>query len=466
MLTREENELLCRVGPGTPMGNLIREFWIPALPSNEFPTPDSPAKRMRLLNENLVMFRDSDGNVGCFPESCPHRGASLYFGRSEEGGLRCIYHGWKFNVQGQCLEMPSEPETSNYRDKVRIRAYPCRDVNHMIWVYMGPRETPPPFPAFDVNLIPEENAFPPIIMMEEANWFQNLEGDTDSVHLDWLHARLRADVGPVGRGHIRGTFSPMKNPFIQARPAEYGAFYTARRQVTGTERYWHRINQFIFPIFTMVGGDGEQAHLRAHVPVDDTHSMLISLGGYLNRAMTDEERNSRMFTDPFYPSGGYVERTSNPLTYFHTVANKDNDYWRDMEVEKYEMMSGVPFVMNLQDRAMTELMANPVTGEPIYDRTREHLGTTDGMCIIVRRQLLRAANALMEDGTVPPNVDDAELNHVRHACVGLPVDGDWVAASEAQRYAHEDHNCLCFAVLSMSDDADPTKMPDEVLGLA
>ncbi|MDE2803278.1 MAG: Rieske 2Fe-2S domain-containing protein, partial [Chloroflexota bacterium] len=158
MLTREENELLCRVGPGTPMGNLIREFWIPALPSNEFPTPDSPAKRMRLLSENLVMFRDSDGNVGCFPESCPHRGASLYFGRSEEGGLRCIYNGWKFNVDGQCLEMPSEPETSNYKEKVRVRAYPCRDVNHMIWIYMGPRETPPPFPAFDVNLIPEENA--------------------------------------------------------------------------------------------------------------------------------------------------------------------------------------------------------------------------------------------------------------------------------------------------------------------
>ena len=154
MLTREENELLTRVGPGTPMGNLIREYWIPALPSNEFPGPDSPAKRMRLLGENLVMFRDSDGNVGCFPESCPHRGASLYFGRSEEGGLRCIYHGWKFDVNGNCLEMPSEPETSNYRDKVHIRNYPCRDVNHMVWVYMGVRETPPPFPAFDVNLIP------------------------------------------------------------------------------------------------------------------------------------------------------------------------------------------------------------------------------------------------------------------------------------------------------------------------
>jgi phenylpropionate dioxygenase-like ring-hydroxylating dioxygenase large terminal subunit len=447
------------------MGNLIREYWIPALPSNEFPTPDSPAKRMRLLGENLVMFRDSDGNVGCFPESCPHRGASLYFGRSEEGGLRCIYHGWKYNVQGQCLEMPSEPETSNYREKVHIRNYPCNDVNHMIWLYMGSRGTPPPFPAFDVNLIPEENAFPPVIMMEEANWFQNLEGDTDSVHLDWLHARLRADVGPIGRGHMRGTFSPMKNPFVQAKPAEYGAFYTARRRVGDTDRYWHRINQYIFPIFTMVGGDANSAHLRAHVPVDDTHSMLISLGGYRNRAMTDEERNSRFFQDPFYAAGGYVERTSNPLTYFHTVANKDTDYWRDMEVEKTEMMSGVPFVMNLQDRAMTELMANPA-GEPIYDRTREHLGTTDGMCIIVRRQLIRATNAHMEDGTVPPNVDDAELNHVRHACVGLPEDGDWVAASEGQRYSKEEHACLCNHVLSMSDDADPSKMPAEVLGLA
>ena len=350
MLTREENELLTRVGPGTPMGNLIREYWIPALPSNEFPTPDSPAKRMRLLGENLVMFRDSDGNVGCFPESCPHRGASLYFGRSEEGGLRCIYHGWKYDVNGNCLEMPSEPETSNYRDKVHIRNYPCRDVNHMVWVYMGVRETPPPFPAFDVNLIPEDHAFPPVIMMEEANWFQNLEGDTDSVHLDWLHARLRADVGPIGRGHIRGTFSPMKNPFVQAKPAEYGAFYTARRRVGDTDRYWHRINQFIFPIFTMVGGDANSAHLRAHVPVDDTHSMLISLGGYRNRPMTEEERNSRTYQDPFYAAGGYVERTSNPLTYFHTVANKDTDYWRDMEVEKTEMMSGVPFVMNLQDQ--------------------------------------------------------------------------------------------------------------------
>ncbi len=192
MLSKQDNELLTRVGPGTPMGDLMREYWVPALPSAEFDAPDSPPKRMRLLGENLVMFRDSNGEMGCFVESCPHRGASLFFGRNEEAGLRCVYHGWKFDTTGACVDMPSEPAESNFKNKVRVRAYPCRDVNHMVWVYMGPREVPPEFPAFEVNTLPPENVAPPAIMMEEANWFQNLEGDTDSNHLDYLHSRLDA----------------------------------------------------------------------------------------------------------------------------------------------------------------------------------------------------------------------------------------------------------------------------------
>ena len=174
MLSGEENELLCRVGPGTPMGNLLRQYWIPALPSAEFPGPDSPPKRMRLLGENLVMFRDTTGAVAAFAEACPHRGASLFFGRNEEAGLRCVYHGWKFEVTGQCVDMPSEPAESNFKSKIKVRAYPCRDVNHMVWVYMGPRETPPPFPRFEINTLPPEQVAQPGIMMEEANWFQNL----------------------------------------------------------------------------------------------------------------------------------------------------------------------------------------------------------------------------------------------------------------------------------------------------
>src|SRR5271166_225710 len=145
MLSREDNELLCRVGPGTAMGDLMRQFWIPALPSAEFPEPDAPPKRMRLLGENLVMFRDTNGNVGALAEACPHRGASLYFGRNEECGLRCAYHGWKFDVEGNCVDLPTEPRDrrEHFRQTIKAKAYPCRDVNKMVWIYMGPRQSPP-----------------------------------------------------------------------------------------------------------------------------------------------------------------------------------------------------------------------------------------------------------------------------------------------------------------------------------
>src|SRR6478672_8431144 len=149
MLSREENALLTQTDPGTPTGNYFRRFWLPALLSSELPSPDCPPVRVRLLGENLVAFRDSNGRVGLLDEFCPHRRASLFWGRNEEVGLRCVYHGWKFDVHGQCVDMPSEPVESNFKSKIRVRAYPARDVNRMIWVYMGPRETPPPFPRFD-----------------------------------------------------------------------------------------------------------------------------------------------------------------------------------------------------------------------------------------------------------------------------------------------------------------------------
>src|SRR5438477_10966152 len=151
MLNAEENELLCRVGPGTAMGNLIRQYWIPAVISNELPAPDCPPMRLRMLGENLIAFRVTSGAVGIIQNACPHRGASLFFGRNEEEGLRCVYHGWTFEVSGQCVDMPSEPAESNFKSKIRATAYPCHEVNHMIWVYMGPRAVPPPFPRFEIN---------------------------------------------------------------------------------------------------------------------------------------------------------------------------------------------------------------------------------------------------------------------------------------------------------------------------
>src|SRR6266571_2295429 len=155
MLSREDNERLTRVGPGTPMGGLLRRYWMPALLDYELPSPDCPPKRVRLLGEDLVAFRDSEGRVGMLAQACPHRGASLFFGRNEEAGLRCVYHGWKFDTTGQCLDMPSEPAESNFKTKIRATAYPTQERSGLVWIYMGPREVPPPLPELEANMLPE-----------------------------------------------------------------------------------------------------------------------------------------------------------------------------------------------------------------------------------------------------------------------------------------------------------------------
>ena len=412
------------------MGELLRQYWIPALPSSEFPVPDSPPKRMKLLGQNLVMFRDTEGRMGALDEACPHRGASMYFGRNEGCGLRCSYHGWKFDTEGTCVELPTEPAASTFKDKVRANAYPCRDVNHMVWVYLGPRETPPPFPQFEVNTLPPDQVLPPAIMMEEANWVQNMEGDLDSVHLDWLHKRLSKNA-PVPPKGIQGFYNPDPNPpRLDVVRTDYGAYYSARRRLPeGTD--WHRINQFIFPFHTMISV-GEMVNLRSFIPLDDHYAMLISHSANPTRPVAADE--IAKMADPFAEVGGYEPRTNDPRSYFFTKANKRNDYGRDPEVEKASMFNGIPFVLNLQDRAMTELMCGP-DDEPLYDRTQEHLGASDAMVIVVRRQLLSAVKAFAVDGTLPANLDDPALDRVRAATVILEDGADWQTLTEKARSA-------------------------------
>ena len=443
MLSSEENELLCRVGPGTPMGDLMRQYWIPALPSSEFPASDGAPKRMRLLGENLVMFRDSMGRVGAMREACPHRGASLYFGRNEQCGIRCAYHGWKFDIHGACVDLPTEPDPQRaeaFRAKIRARAYPCRDVNHMVWIYLGPRAEPPPLPRFEINTLAPEYVNRPSIMMEEANWLQNLEGDLDSAHLDWVHSRLAADSKPPPIGW-RGFWSPDRHaPRLEVVPTAYGAFYTAVRTLAGDE--WHRINQFIFPFHSMITtGNPHEVSLRSFVPIDDHYAMLISHHGRIDRPIPVRPRIVRAVgrmlgvrSNAFDDVGGYLERTSDPRSYFMTRANRRNDYLRNREVEKESMFNGIPFVLNLQDRAMTELMTNDA-GEPICDRTREHLGSSDAMVIAVRRQLLDAVTRMREQHQVPANVENVALDRVRPASMRLAVGADWKSLSAAARDA-------------------------------
>src|SRR3972149_6459855 len=156
MLSKEDNQLLCRVGPGTPMGDLMRQYWLPAIRSDELPSPDSPPMRLRLLGENLIVFRTTSSSVGMIQNSCPHRGASMFFGRNEEEGLRCVYHGWKFDTTGACVDMPSEPAESNFKNKVRIRSYPTHESGGLVWAYMGPPELKPGFRDFGTEGQPRE----------------------------------------------------------------------------------------------------------------------------------------------------------------------------------------------------------------------------------------------------------------------------------------------------------------------
>src|SRR5215204_3073496 len=186
MLSQAENELLCRTGPGTPMGELFRRFWLPALLPSELPAPDSEPIRFRILSEDLIAFRDTNGKVGFLDQHCPHRGASLFFGRNEECGLRCVYHGWKFDAAGNCVDMPSEPAESTFKERIRQTAYPCAERGGVIWAYLGPAERQPALPELEWALLPEDQRFASK-RLQECNWLQAMEGGIDSSHISFLH---------------------------------------------------------------------------------------------------------------------------------------------------------------------------------------------------------------------------------------------------------------------------------------
>jgi phthalate 4,5-dioxygenase len=428
MLSPEENDLLTRVGPTTPMGDLIRQYWIPALMSSELPAPDGPPLRVRLLGENLIAVRTGSGTVGLLAHACPHRGASLFFGRNEAEGIRCVYHGWKFDVQGRCVDMPSEPPDRNFKDKVRARAYPCIERNGIVWTYMGPREEPPPLPDLEPNMLPDAQT-EIWTALRECNWVQALEGDIDTCHLGLLH------LGSVSPDDVLpGTFDYYavydRAPRYKVVDTDCGTMYGAYRPAAEDTYYW-RIAQFLFPFYTLIptGELGTQILVRAWVPVDDHHTMFWSIAVPRTRLGADGRRSTKN-GQPFPGSTGrpeFLPNTTDWLGRWRLKANAANDYGIDREAQRTQSYTGIDGI-HLQDQAITESMG------PIIDRSQEHLGTSDAMIIRTRRRLMRAAMNL-RDGVAPPAVDAPELYRQRSGGVILPRSADWVEATEQRRQA-------------------------------
>ena len=415
MLTVEENELMTRVGPGTPMGEVLRRYWVPATLSTELPDPDCPPIRVRILGEDLVAFRDTNGDVGLLDNFCPHRRASLFFGRNEEYGLRCVYHGWKFDINGDCVDMPSEPAESNFKDKVKIKAYPAYEAGGVVWAYMGPAALMPPRMTFEVLGLPDDQ-----VMVNRnyslCNFVQAMEGSIDSSHIGFLHRNLNElDMSDFDDGtdklgfpstkmstKIRGAF---RNPHLSVQKTDYGIRYAGIRTTPNGHQHL-RITANIFPFFNMTSRLPDQGvGLSCFMPVDDETHYRYNISGKLDRPFTPEERERRGAS----PRG--VDENGQPLR------GKWNDFLIDRKMQKEVSYTGITGV-NTQDQAVTESM------EPITDRWNEHLGTTDAAIIHVRRALVNAARQYQE-GDEPPPIPPDIMHNIRAHEEIVPADADW-----------------------------------------
>jgi phenylpropionate dioxygenase-like ring-hydroxylating dioxygenase large terminal subunit len=431
MLSKEDNDLLCRVGPGTAMGAVMRQYWIPAFMSTELAAPDGPPLRLRLLGEDLIGFRTTSGAVGIVANACPHRGASLFFGRNEEEGLRCVYHGWKFDVTGACVDMPSEPAESNFKTKVRAKAYPTRERNGVVWAYMGPREAPPELPQLEVNLVPE-GRYTIRKALRECNWMQALEGDIDTSHLGFLHFG-HADAEDAVKGSFDYYIRKDRAPRYDVIESPFGTTYAAYRPAEDDTYYW-RIAHFLFPFYAMIptGDLGKQVLCRAWVPIDDDHMMFWNMTVPKSMSMGQGGPGSEQRPADATTSSGqrwdYLPDGSGWYGRFRLPQTRENDYLIDREAQSSgASFTGIPGI-HQQDQAITESMG------VIYDRSHEHLGTSDAMVIRTRRRLLNAAKALRDRGVVPPGVDEPQLYRVRSGGILLPRELDWQQATEHLRW--------------------------------
>jgi nitrite reductase/ring-hydroxylating ferredoxin subunit len=413
MVSRELNDFLTQTGPGTPMGNLLRRYWIPALLASELPEPDCPPVRVKLLSERLIAFRDTRGRLGLIDEFCAHRGVSLWFGRNEEEGLRCPYHGWKYDVTGQCIDVPSEPAENGFCSRIRLKSYPCVELGDVIWVYMGPAGLMPPLPGFEWARVPASHRFVSR-RTQECNFLQAMEGGIDSAHVSYLHRYdLRSDPLHVGRG---AELTRATDARFQVVDTPGGMVIGVRRPAQEGHLYW-RITQWIMPFHTMIPPYGDNA-LNGHawVPIDDENCMSWCMTHHPARPLTEHELDTMR-------NGGGIHVKLIPGT-FRPVINRDNDYLMDREAQRaHKSYCGVRGIA-MQDAAIQESMG------AIQDRSKENLVSTDNGVIMARARMRKAALAAQE-GRAVDGLDPA-THAVRSASLVLPEGVDFhEAAAEA-----------------------------------
>jgi phenylpropionate dioxygenase-like ring-hydroxylating dioxygenase large terminal subunit len=412
MLTREQNEFVTRTGPGTAMGALLRRYWVPFLLSAELPEPEYPPVRVRLLSERLIAFRDTSGRLGLMDEFCAHRGVSLWFGRNEQDGLRCSYHGWKYDVTGQCIEVPSEPVESGFCRKIKLQSYPCVERGGIIWTYMGPPQERPPEPAFEWADLPASHCYHSR-RWQECNYLQAMEGGIDSSHVSFLHsADMHSD--PLHKGTRGANYQRDRKPTFEIVETQGGLYIGARRTAEEGHYYW-RITPWIMPWYTIVPPYGDNA-LNAHawVPMDDENCVTWTFTYHPTRPLTEHER-------AVMRQGGGIHVQLIPGT-VRPIVNQDNDYMIDRAAQRAgRTYSGVRGIA-MQDASVQESMG------PIQDRAKENLVSTDNAIIMARHRLRRAALGLQK-GAAPPGLT-ADCHRMRSATFVLPIG---TAFNEAKR---------------------------------
>ena len=405
MLTREQNELLTRTGPGTQMGELFRRYWIPALLAEELAGPDCDPVRVKLLGEELIAFRDTEGRLGLIDEFCAHRTASLYFGRNEECGLRCAYHGWKYDINGDCVDMPSEPEGSKFREKIKLRAYKAVEAGGLIWAYMGDPEKEPPLPNLEwMGLNPEKRFISK--RRQFSNYLQAMEGGIDSSHVSFAH-RFNLDDDPLHSGTQGNEYLKADTrPKFEVAESDGGLLIGARRNADEKNYYW-RITQWMMPWYTIIPPFGTHNPMGGHawVPIDDETCWAWSWNYHPTEDFGPRELNALQAGDGIHVK--YKPGTYDP------VAEKANDYLMDRGAQRRkESFSGIAGIA-AQDFSLQESMG------VIADRTKERLGTSDAAIILARRRLLAALDDVASDDL--PGLDPQHTN-VRSTSILLPRD--------------------------------------------